>query len=746
MKSGNRRRAAATTIGMLAWMLVVGTSSGCSKPKPASSARVPAAVRAAREAPAVGLPKTGAPAAPDPALDAQRRILFGDLHVHTTISLDAFFMSLPIMGGVGAHPPDEACDFARFCSGLDFFAITDHAMATLPSDWKSIKESIRGCNALAGPAEDPDVVAFTGFEWTQHDPDPEHHFGHKNVIFEGTADDQLPRRPIEATSRDQRQAVKGQANTILLALLGDPGNAGTYFDFRHHLLDLSNVSFCPSGVDTRQLPDDCQEEAPDPPTLFEKLDQWGFDALVIPHGNAWGIHVPPHASWDLQARPGWHDPARQNLIEVYSGHGNSEEFRSWQEWDVVDGQNVCREPTKSYLPCCWQAGEIVRSRCADPRSTECDAQVLAAREAYIEGGVYGASSIPDAKPEEWLDCGQCRDCYLPDFNMRPRMTVQAALATTGFEDPANPVKFRFGLIASSDTHRAKPGTGYKDDRSAFTDASGAHDRMTQWVMDVGRRRNHGRGGVMDWELERQGSYWYTGGLVAVHAENRTREAIWQALKERRVYGTSGERMLLWFDLLGADGTRQPMGSEVTLGGAPRFEVRAVGAFKQKPGCPADTLAAAGQELIDRVCVGECYNPSDERQAVDRIEVVRIRPQARQGEPFEKLIEDPWKVIRCPADPAGCVVTFEDPDFVASGRTNVYYVRAVEPDTATVNGATLRCTWDEHGNCTKIEPCYSDYRTPQSDDCLAPAGERAWSSPIFVDFSPPKNPAVPAESQ
>ncbi|MBK7974726.1 MAG: DUF3604 domain-containing protein [Deltaproteobacteria bacterium] len=321
----------------------------------------------------MGLPKSGPAAVPDAALDANRRILFGDLHVHTTISLDAFFMSLPIMGGVGAHPPDEACDFARFCSGLDFFAITDHAMATLPSDWKSIKESIRGCNALAGPADDPDLVAFTGFEWTQHDPDPEHHYGHKNVIFEGTADDELPRRPIEATSRDQRQAIRGQANTILLALLNDPGNAGTYLDFRHHLLDLSRATFCPTGVDTRNLPDDCQEEAPDPPTLFEKLDQWGFDALVIPHGNAWGIHVPPRANWDLQARPGWHDPERQNLIEVYSGHGNSEEFRSWEEWTSSTARTCAARPRRST---CRAAGGPARS-CARAARTRSPRTVIA---------------------------------------------------------------------------------------------------------------------------------------------------------------------------------------------------------------------------------------------------------------------------------------------------------------------------------------------------------------------------------
>ena len=79
-----------------------------------------------------------------------RQILFGDLHVHTTFSADAFMRSLPFLQGEGAHPPADACDYARFCSGLDFFALTDHAESMTPRHWRESIDSIRQCNATAG--------------------------------------------------------------------------------------------------------------------------------------------------------------------------------------------------------------------------------------------------------------------------------------------------------------------------------------------------------------------------------------------------------------------------------------------------------------------------------------------------------------------------------------------------------------------------------------------------------------------
>ena len=156
--------------------------------------------------------------------------------------------------------------------------------------------------------------------------------------------------------------------------------------------------------------------------------------------------------------------------------------------------------------------------------------------------------------------------------------------------------------------------------------------------------------------ERGASFYSTGGLVAVHAEELERNKIFDSLYNRQAYATSGERILLWFDLM--ENKREPMGGEIDLSENPKFNVTAIGAFKQRPGCPEMTVNGLSPERLKNLCLNECYNPSDERLLINRIEVVSIRPQVVKGESVDKLIEDPWKKFNCTKKQEGCVFEFE----------------------------------------------------------------------------------------
>ena len=94
---------------------------------------------------------------------------------------------------------------------------------------------------------------------------------------------------------------------------------------------------------------------------------------------------------------------------------------------------------------------------------------------------------------------------------------------------------RLGIIASTDGHFGNPGYGYLKP-------------------------------VTDWDAQEIGM-----AAVAVYAPERTRESIFRALYNRRVYATSGDRIIL---AVHADG--HPMGSEYTSRTAPLLTVEAVG--------------------------------------------------------------------------------------------------------------------------------------------------------------------------
>ena len=185
-----------------------------------------------------------------------KQILFGDLHVHSSFSVDAFQLTLPMAGGEGLHPVADACDYARFCSNLDFWSINDHAASLTQRRWEETVTAVRQCNKISGGGkdEDPDLVSFLGWEWTQMGSTPDNHYGHKNVVLRDLADDAIPTRPIAAAAPKGVPSPFDVARGGRLAL----GLGAFLIDGGHDLIrmfsEIAAMTRCPLGVPVRDLP------------------------------------------------------------------------------------------------------------------------------------------------------------------------------------------------------------------------------------------------------------------------------------------------------------------------------------------------------------------------------------------------------------------------------------------------------------------------------------------------------------
>lgn len=79
-------------------------------------------------------------------------IYYGDLHVHTSASLDAWAGGFP-----KTWYPYEAGMYATYCSRLDFYCVTDHAeYLTDSGSWKDSIENAQRFNELGRAMPDQD--------------------------------------------------------------------------------------------------------------------------------------------------------------------------------------------------------------------------------------------------------------------------------------------------------------------------------------------------------------------------------------------------------------------------------------------------------------------------------------------------------------------------------------------------------------------------------------------------------------
>ncbi len=265
--------------------------------------------------------------------------------------------------------------------------------------------------------------------------------------------------------------------------------------------------------------------------------------------------------------------------------------------------------------------------------------------------------------------------------------------------------YRLGVVASTDTHNASPGAVAED---AYEGHLGNLEDTPQ--KRLAPKAMGGNQGVLD----------NPGGLTAVWAVENSRDALFEALRRRETYATSGPRMVVrffggWgfpetlcedpgFEEIGYD-RGVPMGGDLPPGppgaGAPVFTV----------------LALAEQDLGGR-------KPAP----LQRLQMIKGWIDREEG-PMQEVFEiagDPENGAG--VDPDTCerkgqgfdrlCTVWRDPEFDPRERA-FYYVRVVENPS---------CRWSTH-ECNRLDP---EDRPAACSDPEIPKWiqERAWTSPIW----------------
>ncbi len=279
---------------------------------------------------------------------------------------------------------------------------------------------------------------------------------------------------------------------------------------------------------------------------------------------------------------------------------------------------------------------------------------------------------------------------------------------------ANP--FKFGLVASTDTHLGTPGAVREDE---FLGHGGAGVPAAEEIPP----------GLPD-NLE-----FNPGGLAVLWAEENTRDSLFAAMQRREAYATSGPRIVVRFfggweldsDLctspdfvargydggvpMGADLRTAPAGAPVK---APAFAVWAL------RDAGTDELPGTGLERIQIV-----KGWVDEGTVHENVYDVA-------GTPGGDATVDPRTcATTSPASEPGLCTVWTDPDF-DRGQSAFYYARVIENPT---------CRWSARMCVAAGVDCQDPATIGEGlEPCCAPdhrwvIQERAWTSPIWYTPRP-----------
>jgi len=651
-----------------------------------------------------------------PGYSEDKNVYFGDLHVHTKHSFDAY-----IFGTTAT--PDDAYEYAKgnaiehplgyemqLREPLDFYAVTDHGF-------------------LLGSVEgwaDPD----NGREGTE----PFHNLN---------APENLTQESIAHRSQLFQSYVRNIATfsniwtRTIAYLTGDTARGSTIYDVDVHRTAWKDV------IQSAQRHND--------PGNFTTFVAYEFTASTTRSANTEGASalgcLLSGNGCNFEGAPPFEN-ANLHRNVIYKGNKftvepftrlksvNPEKLWTWMD-DLRDrGVDTIAIPHNSN----GSNGQMFEMENWEglPISTQY-AEFRMRNEPLVEmTQVKGTSEThPILSPnDEWADFEIMwqrigNSSYSRPFGSYVR---QAYLDGLGMEEEGRGNPYKFGMVGASDTHTG----AISDDESDFHSKIGIFDgtavgRGSVPISDADVELLTGGQDIRQLAFKKIGdrnfnntifNTWGASGLAAVWAEENTRDSIFDAFRRKETYATSGSRIKLRFfggydldeSILAKDNLIQeaykrgvPMGQDLAAsdGKAPSFFIWAM---RDKNAAP-----------------------------LQRVQIIKGWVEKTTGRPFEEVIDvacsdgllpDPV-TKRCPdndalVDISDCSISSDrganeiktvwTDDSFDSTVKSFYYVRVLE------NPSCRWSTWDAVKNGTK----------PRED--LQPTiQERAWSSPIWYSY-------------
>jgi hypothetical protein len=614
-----------------------------------------------------------------PRPNPDRNAYFGDLHVHTAYSFDAYVFGT-------TNTPDDAYRFAKgqalpHPSGfemqlrepLDFYAVTDHAMfmglvkAAANTDTEfsryEVAKPLHNVNAadnMGALSLRPRTEAFRAF---------------LPAALAGLLDGDIDPEVVAAVTRSAWRDSVRAANEAYI-----PGSFTSFaaFEYTSSTDKRGNLHRNVIFRDTDRLPavPFSRFNSQNPEGLWDWMDglrDKGIESLAIPHNsngsNGQMFKLTDWAGNPLDDSYGTQRLRNEPLVEITQVKGTSDTHPLLSKNDE------------------WADFEIAPYRVATKLYSE-------------PAGGY------------------VRDAYLRGLK----------IAEGGVFNP-----YRFGVIGSSDTHTAASSlreeshfskAGMLDgtpERRGSIPASFLYGAYLRWA-DPGLLTE------VEGETYMAGSsfeYWSASGLAAVWAEENTRESIYDAFRRKETFATSGPRIKLRF-FAGQGWGKGLLDSPSLVADAYRNGVAMGGELDASPASPgflawaiADPDGAPLQRL--QIIKGWMENGQPREQVYD----VACSNGGAVDEDTHRCPDNGARVdladcsISAGVGSAELKALWNDPDY-NPGQEAFYYLRALENPTCRWS------TWDAIRAGYEPRP-----------DLPASIQERAWSSPIWHRGSIPQ---------